>query len=62
MDYEAEKPYIKNDVTYELDRRRGCCEKLKAFAASVDPSTKELGQCQEHTRIQDNPFDREALA
>ena len=39
-----------------------CSEKLKAFAASVDPSTKELGQCQEHTWIQDNPFDREALA
>ena len=39
-----------------------CSEKLKAFAASVDPSTKEVGQCQEHTRIQDNPSDREAIA
>ena len=28
----------------------------------VDPSTKELGQCQEHTWIQDNPFDYGALA
>ena len=38
-----------------------CSEKLEAFPASVKPSTEELGQCQEHTRIQDNPFDRKAL-